>query len=213
MTGKLETIDGKTIDYEKDASELILPENVYKITGSFPRLERIVINEGCKILDASFGWALSEAELPRSLEAVNGDPFKYCDPQYLSIYVGIRTYAFNWLIENGYDVQDEKYGFKMRKDNLDDESVPYGIVAVWGDGWHTEIESVIIPNCITSIRWNTFDDYYQLKTITIPESVKEIDDDAFPHPEAITIIAPNGSYACKWAEKMGATFMELKEYE
>lgn len=208
--GELETIDGIKIEYGTEDSELVLPECVYKITGSFPKVERIVINEGCKILDATFGWGLFEAILPRSLETINGDPFGHCDLEYLSIYADVRSNAFSWLIENGYSVQDEKYGFKMHKDNLDKE-MPYGIAATWGNGFHAEIEDIIIPKCVTSIRWNTFDDYPQLKTITITESVKEIDDDAFSKPETITVIAPKGSYANQWAEMIGATFVELKE--
>ena len=69
-----------------------------------------------------------------------------------------------------------------------------------------ELTSITIPDSVTSIgRW-TFFRCEKLISATIPGSVTSIGDWAFPICGDLTIIAPEGSYAHRYAESKGIRF-------
>lgn len=76
----------------------------------------------------------------------------------------------------------------------------------------TSLKAIDIPDSVVSIKLFAFIDCTSLKTITIPKSVIEIDDDAFNGCTALkTIRGSQGSYAQKWAEEHGYTFVDLED--
>jgi len=76
----------------------------------------------------------------------------------------------------------------------------------------TSLKAIDIPDSVVSIKLFAFIDCTSLKTITIPKSVIEIDDRAFNGCTALkTIRGSQGSYAQKWAEEHGYTFVDLED--
>lgn len=67
------------------------------------------------------------------------------------------------------------------------------------------LKDVIIPDTVTKIE-AAFVDCTSLKEITIPASVSEISDAAFNGCSSLTIVAPEGSYAEKYAVEKGIPF-------
>lgn len=70
-----------------------------------------------------------------------------------------------------------------------------------------ELESVIIPEGVISIGELVFSECYNLGYAIIPDSVKSIGRRAFEDCENLTIYAPTGSYAEKYAKENNIPFV------
>lgn len=68
------------------------------------------------------------------------------------------------------------------------------------------LESIVIPEGITSIKAGTFSKCTSLKNIMLPSSVDYIDDYAFESCEQLTISCVKDSYAQKYAKEKGFKF-------
>ena len=91
-------------------------------------------------------------------------------------------------------------------DGIESIKIPVGVTSI-GDGafsWCERLVSVTIPDGVKSIGERAFEGCESLEDIIIPESVKRIGGDAFAN---LTIHAPEGSYAEKYAEKNDIKFM------
>ena len=66
---------------------------------------------------------------------------------------------------------------------------------------------VVIPNGVTSIGEQVFEDCSSLTSVTIPEGVTSIGNWAFDSCPRLTIHVPAGSYAEKYARENRITFV------
>ncbi|MBQ7761567.1 MAG: leucine-rich repeat domain-containing protein [Clostridia bacterium] len=71
------------------------------------------------------------------------------------------------------------------------------------------LESVTIPFGVNTIKSFAFFNCKNLKSVIIPSSVKAIEDNAFSGCNKLTIKAPLGSYAEKYAQDYGIKFEEI----
>ena len=68
------------------------------------------------------------------------------------------------------------------------------------------LESVILCDGVEEIGYRAFYDCRKLKKIYIPSSVTKIENIAFYYANAVTIYAPEGSYALRYAKKEGLRY-------
>ena len=64
----------------------------------------------------------------------------------------------------------------------------------------TAAESVELPDSLTTVGERAFADMPRLRTMSVPASVTFIGEQAFAGVTGLTILAPEGSYAERWAE-------------
>ena len=69
------------------------------------------------------------------------------------------------------------------------------------------LESVVIPNTVKTIGAKAFGECISLKEVHIPASVKEIAVNSFWWARKVTIFAPKGSYAQKYAKLRNIPFV------
>ena len=68
------------------------------------------------------------------------------------------------------------------------------------------LESIVIPDGVTTIGGGAFIDCSSLKSIDLPDSVTTIADEAFDGCPSLTIRAPKGSFAEQYARKKRIEF-------
>lgn len=88
-------------------------------------------------------------------------------------------------------------------------SIPESVTGIEANAfaWCHNIAEIIIPANVSSIGEWAFLGCARLKDITIPEGVSRIGDDTFSWCDNLTIHAPAGSYAAKYAKEKGISFV------
>ena len=74
----------------------------------------------------------------------------------------------------------------------------------------SSLESIILPEGVTSVGMCTFSNCPNLRKVVLPGSVVEIDHYAFEDSENVTIFAPAGSYAEEFAKKENMKFESIE---
>lgn len=145
-------------------------------------LDVVVLPEGVETIGsrAFLGSGLRKINLPASLKAIADDAFPA--PGKLTVTAPQGSYAYGWAVEKGYIAVEES--------PLEDFVIENGVVTKYvGPGG-----DVVIPskdkdgNPITAISLNVSDDESidgafsncsALLSVTIPDSIKVIEDNAF----------------------------------
>ena len=70
---------------------------------------------------------------------------------------------------------------------------------------------MVIPNGVQEIGYRAFEECQNLKAVEIPSSVEKIDSDAFEDCDKLTIYAPAGSFAERYARLNNIKFAVLPE--
>lgn len=83
------------------------------------------------------------------------------------------------------------------------------VVLGWLFSGCVSLESLTIPEGVTEIWSGAFTGCTALKTVEIPASVTGIASDAFDGCDHLTIVAPEGSYAIKFAKQQGIKYQEI----
>ena len=74
----------------------------------------------------------------------------------------------------------------------------------------TELVSITIPDSVTNIGGSVFDGCVNLSSITIPNTVTSIGSWAFAGCKKLTVFAPSGSYAARYAGENGIKYKDEK---
>ena len=109
----------------------------------------------------------------------------------------------NGVLYIGYYLIDVNEDFKTKNYMVKDGTK---IVAEWGMAGSTELETLTIPDSVVAINEQAFNQCEKLKTITIPDSVKSIGKDAFIFCGDVTIKGYKGSYAEQYAKDNNIKF-------
>jgi hypothetical protein len=73
----------------------------------------------------------------------------------------------------------------------------------------TSLQSITIPDSVTSITWGVFRGCESLQSVTIPDSVTNISEGAFRSCPNLSIYAPAGSYAERYAKEKNINFQAI----
>lgn len=92
--------------------------------------------------------------------------------------------------------------------SLTSVTIPNSVISIgWrAFEWCTNLTSVTIPNSVTTIMWEAFRGCTCLKSITILGSETKLGFDVFDKCQSLTIRAPKGSYAEKYAKSHHINF-------
>ena len=71
----------------------------------------------------------------------------------------------------------------------------------------SQLQEVVLPYGLCTIKNNAFSEIPNLITINIPRTVSQIDNTAFSYTKKMTVYGVAGTYAEEWAESVGAAFV------
>ena len=218
-------------DYTNEIlEEVSLPEGITQIGGgafAYTTIKSITLPESVKIIsDNAFTFsAIRTINLPDSLEYIGDFAFRCSYITSVIIPDGVK-YIGTYCFQGCGDLTDVE--FKGTVDDIGDyafqetsfvditlpsEFEPTSNLFVWSN-----IESVVIPDGVTTIPNDFIVDCENFKSITIPVSVTSIGKSAFGTSEyngedfvtipinTFTIHAPAGSYAEKYAKENNIPF-------
>ena len=92
------------------------------------------------------------------------------------------------------------------------EEVRFGKNVTRIDGWAFQrcgLREVVLPEGLTLINGEAFQGFQDLESVTIPDSVTDIEESAFDGCERLTIHAREGSFAERFAAARGIPFAAL----
>ena len=97
-------------------------------------------------------------------------------------------------------------------DRLNTINIPKGVVSIgdWAFKGCEKLTEVIIPDGVEKIGNDAFCYCSSLEKVTLPASLNKIGSFAFNNCEKLTLYAPSGSYAEKYATKNGIAFKAIK---
>lgn len=186
------------------ATEVLIPEGITKIdNGAFlhcNRIETVSIPEGVRAIEPRTfekHYSLKRIELPASLTWIGEDAFNYCSGLADVFYHGEKEQWEKISIGKGNGsltlARISFLGSALAKDDssevidikqiLSDSFKYYDISNIDGEAFVDEYlkdeASVVIPEGINSINYDTFKNKTSLSVIYVPGSLKEIKKDAF----------------------------------
>lgn len=156
---------------------------------------------GCKVVEIeSEGFKLvakvNTLIIPDTVKKIGGGAFKFCqDLETMDMGNGVQT-----LQDNAF-IGCEKLKNIVLSNKLTE--IPMGAFQ------NCAIETVYIPSSVQSIKENAFAACENLNEVHIPSSVKRIADTNGPFEDSpnVTIYAPSGSYAEKYAKSKSIPFV------
>ena len=119
-----------------------------------------------------------------------------------AVCTGAETYGdFEYRLQDDGTVEITDYTGSAKKvdipEKIDGKSVTS--IGVLAFSWHSDIESITIPNSVTSIYDYAFEGCIGLTSITIPNSVTIIGSDAFSDTALLKNQVTSVKYVGKWA--------------
>lgn len=183
-------------------TELTLPDSVASVgkgaLRSCAQLEKLNAGSGLKMIqsDALSGcMSLKEVRLNASANLASGAIPALKD---LTIYAPIASFAQTYASENGIRFVPE-----LRWETY----LPKGLTQIKANSFMgTAVLTVYCPDGLSVIGDNAFKES-ALMCVRIPESVNKISDTAFDGLPALVIVAPAGSEAERYAQRMGISFI------
>ncbi|MBM6938895.1 leucine-rich repeat domain-containing protein [Pseudoflavonifractor phocaeensis] len=200
-------------------ANVILPTSVTAINEeTFSRctsLTSVTIPEGVQAIGKSAFWCctgLTSVTIPESVTEIGDVAFRGCTSLSSIIIpegvVRIGQTAFGetpWLEQQKaeHDIVYAGRCVAACRETLAHAEIKDGTRYICNHAFRecTALTSVVIPEGVTEIDWCAFDGCTGLTSVTIPASVTKIGWCAFHDCEHLTIHAPAGSYAQKYAEE------------
>lgn len=203
-----------------DLSNIILPFGITKIGESAfewcTSLESIVIPESVTEIDKlAFVCCtnLQKVVIPESVEKIGAGAFRHCEnlveisiPKKVKIgataFIGCNKLAD----EEGFIIVNSTlYHYVGKRKKV---IIPQGVTTIgdWALG-ESNITEVTIPKSVKTIEDNAFIYCNKLTRIHIPENVTTIGKCAFEECEKLTVHAPAGSYAEQYAKENNIPFV------
>lgn len=167
---------------------------------------------------------IEELTIPSSVKSIGNNAFQYCnklktvhlDAALTSIpdsaFRGCGSLAEITIPETVTNIGDAAFYNcnALKKVVIPDAVISIGEIA-FADCYN--LNTVVIGKNVTSIGYEAFQYDNSLTTVIIPASVTEIGYDAFYGVRNATFYGESGSYAQKWADNNGCTFVEYSELE
>lgn len=160
---------------------------------------------------------ITDVILPDSLTSIGYHAFDYCE-KLTHINISENVTSFGELVFYGCKGLADNDGFVIAGGTLFDYFGNDTIIDIPNSITHIDVSAfsqcenittITIPESVTRIGASAFCLCTALTSITIPESVTSIGPDAFAECENLTVHAPAGSYAQRYAKAYGIPFVAI----
>lgn len=212
-------IGEKAFYWCRNLTNIILPFGITKIGESafeWCSLESIVIPEGVTKID-KFAFIcchnLQKIVIPKSVEEIGVGAFRHCE-NLVEISLPKKVKIGATAFQRCNKLADEE-GFVIINSTLYDYVgkrkkviIPQNVTTIgnWALG-ESDITEVTIPKSVKTIEDDAFIFCNKLTKIHIPENVTTIGESAFEECEKLTVYAPAGSYAESYAKENNIPFV------
>ena len=203
MPEGLLSIGNAAFDSCKELRDITIPGSVQSIgMGAFcncSNLAKIIIPDGIREipLSAFKGCTnLREVTIPKSVRKIGDSAFAWCKYLDMEIPDGVQEIGGSAFSNCTYGMKNVKLPGSVRV---------IGASAFKGSG----LRSIEIPEGVQKIAWDTFQDCKLLASVTIPASVKVIEDRAFLGCPYMKIKCRTGTYAETYARNHGFQFERI----
>ena len=183
LPGNLEEIGEQAFCGCEKLTTLTIPGSVETIESEAfigcSNIDNLTISEGVKSIGygAFAGFKITSVNIPKSVTQINytyGNPFYYCRSLET---ITVDADNPNYYSQNNSLIERSTYTLVAASINT---VIPNGIKIIGtGAFYGLPIETIAIPNTITTIGNSAFSNCEELVSITIPSSVTKIDDYAF----------------------------------
>lgn len=208
--------DGVLIEWKCVDREIVIPDGVRVIgRNSIPKgVERVVIPESVTTIaeGAFYGcYLIRSIVIPRNVTKIGHTSFMDCEKlssikiENEAVQIGPSAFSGcrNYADANGYlivnNILFDYYGYE------ENVVIPDGVTTIDQYAFNDCdcVKSIVLPKSVTKICDYAFQFAANLERVTLGVSVQEIGEDLFDFGANVTICAPAGSYAEKYANEMG----------
>jgi hypothetical protein len=184
------------VEYTGAGGDVVIPDGVY----------------GIQSMSFRYNTSITSVYIPDSVQMLDSAAFEGCTSLKSARLPRELVYITGWLFRNCTSLETIIMPERMIRDPREDYADYRNIYAEAFRG--TKLKNVIIPIGTTSIDSKAFYDCDLLESVTVPSSVRWIDDNAFDTPSSshnIVIYGEAGSEAQRFARDCGYGFN--KPYE
>ena len=231
--------NGELIDYRGCDCEIVVPHGVHTIGGDafldHDNVTKVVMPDGVKhIANGAFSFCshLTYVYIPRTVESIGHDAFCGCESldtivvdENNAVFAVKNGALFSkggekliavpknvqgvWVIPDTVELIGQ-YAFEYCV-GLTSVVIPSTVTEIGDVAFYAcqNLEKVVLPPSVTEIGDDAFDWCPKLQVIEIPASVTWMGDNLFDKSKNLTIKAPVGSEAQRYAKKYKIKFEEL----
>ncbi len=183
-------------------------------------LKNLTVPEGVTYIgsEAFYGCSIKKIYLPSTLKTIDSQAFNYCNSLDEVHISDIAAWCgVNYIVNAGSDNAGSPFyaraGLYVGEERVYNLEIPSGVTRINSYAFkQCGIDTVIIPDTVTSIGAQAF--YYcrRLEGVLIPSSVTSISDSAFSSCKADMIIyGESGTAAETYADNHDFTFVDLSQ--
>ena len=174
------------------------PRRKKAICETLRKIKKVMIPEGVTEIGANaFSWnsGITKIAFPASLQRIEDEAFYYC--------VNLSADTISDDVLKDVFVGRSAFCGCNSMANVDGYIVFQQVLYACDGG----VKNATVPAGVEAIASGAFSDCLLLKSVVIPQSVKQIAEDAFYQYAQVTIHAPAGSYAEQYAKENGIPFV------
>ena len=202
-------------------TEIIIPDSVIEINwgafGNCSGLTEITIPASVTKIDGAIIWGKNVKltgiyvdKASNSFKSVDGILFTKDGKRLVNYLPGKEDKSYT--VPRGVETIDMLAFFASNIESID---IPDSVTSI--EGWAfsncSNLTSIVIPSSVTSITYSVFSDCTSLTAVTILSKDVEIHDDSYAIPEAATIYGYSGSTAEAYATKYNRKFVAIDKYD